>query len=245
MSNAITHDSVPFGGTTIHYRIVRSRERKTLGITVGQGRITVSAPCGMRAAAIRPWLLKKAVWVVAKMDEDARLRRQWPRRLVSGEAISYLGRQFPLKVVPSSPLRPVGVRLWAGTFELVVNKSDPKLPIHEQGRVLLKTWMKEHLIPRLIEPVGHFAKALAVHPPKYRVMDLGGRWGSCNPRTGLSFHWQLATVPHKLIEYVVAHEMCHLLHGRHDKSFHAALNRILSDATLRHAALAEFQGISL
>ena len=77
----MTHDSVLFGETLIPYRIRRSGERQAIAITVSAGAVTVSAPRGMWAVNIRPIVLRKGAWVVAKLDDNRRQKKVWPRKL--------------------------------------------------------------------------------------------------------------------------------------------------------------------
>lgn len=240
---AIAYDKVLFGGTWIHYGIRRSAERRTLSISVGQGGVCIAAPSGMRTVSIQPIVLSRGTWIVAKLDECRRLRKHWPRKLVSGEAVSYLGRQYPLKVRRTADRTRIGLRLWGGMFHLTLPQGLDAEEALAQGRRIIRSWFRAHLQPRLADPVQHFAKALRVKPPKVRVLDLGGRWGSCKPKGGIAFHWHLATASPRLIEYVAAHEMCHLRHGKHDKQFYKTLTRIMPRWRIRDEELQRCGGV--
>lgn len=227
MSRPVTHDSILFGATRIHYRIKRSRERCTLGITVVQGQVVAVVPVGMRASAIRPWIERKAAWIVAKMDEDRGMRNQWPRRLVSGEAIFYLGRQFALKVCRISRIGKGNLKLSAGCFHLSLPDNLDGDELLYLGRGIFRQWYCDHLLPRVRIASAYYAKALNIEPPKCQVRELGWRWGSCHPQKSLYFHWQLAVAAPKVVDFVVAHEVCHLVHPRHDAAFYRTLGRLV------------------
>lgn len=229
MSRTIIHDSILFGATTLHYRIRRSSERRTLEITVGQGQVTVAAPAGMRASAIRPLIEKRAAWIVAKLDDDRRQTKQWPRRLVSGETISYLGRQYQLKVIRPTSHHSSQLTFGAGSFVLSLPAQLSLEDCRTEGRKLFRLWFQSHLEPKVRSFAWRHAKALNLAPPPCHVRELGGRWGSCRPGKGLLFHWQLAAASPRVIDFVAAHEVCHLLQPNHNPAFFRLLSRLVPD----------------
>jgi predicted metal-dependent hydrolase len=220
MAGTIHHDSVWFGETEIAYSLRRSSERKTLAITVCGPWVEVIAPAGMRAAAVRPHVVRKGAWIVAKLDLARRQPSIYPAELQSGMSIRFFGRQHQLRIRRDDPSARVERR--AGRFDLSLKSGMS----HEQTRELFKRHFKAELATVLQSWIGELAAKLGIPAPPFKVMELGNRWGSCAPSGVLRFHWLLATQTPDFIRHVVAHELCHLTEPRHSQAFFRLLRRL-------------------
>lgn len=221
MAGTIHRDAVRFGNTEIAYEIRRSRERKTLGITVCGPWVEVAVPAGMRASAIRPLVLKKGTWILQKLDLARRHAPIYPQVLKAGDSIRFFGRQYLLRIHKVE-----GKRSWlkhaGGRFHLyLAESSNPDV-----GHQLFKRWFREQLQLALPQWIEEFVRKLRLAPPPFQVRELGNRWGSCSSSGTIRFHWLLATQPPAFIQYVVAHELCHLLDPSHSVSFVRLLGRV-------------------
>lgn len=215
------HDSFQFGSTEIAYTVRRSKERKTIGITVCGPMVEVSAPAGLRLNVIRPHVEKKAEWIVQKLDLARYHKPIYPASLHSGVAIRLFGRQHQLRVLPTDA-KHASLTIRARQFQLRL-PSDSTLEI---GQRLIKEIMRRELESRLPVMLAHFSSALRIQPPAFQVRELGNRWGSCSPSEKLLFHWLLATQEPDFIQQVVAHELCHLIEPRHSERFRKLLGKI-------------------
>lgn len=128
---------------------------------------------------------------------------------------------------------PQARRAHQGRFEL-----DRALNADER-RAALVAWYTQRAAPRLADRVSHYAPLLGVTPGEIVVRDLGSRrWATCHSRAGtLSFHWRLILQPPALIDYVVVHELAHLLEPNHSRRFWRHVERILPDHRARRAQL--------
>ncbi len=216
---------VSFGDTVISYTLKRSSKRQQLGITVFGQAVEVAAPIKVSSALINDRVREKADWIVQKLDANRRVARIYPRKMISGESLQYLGSQYQLKVqrVIKGTRR---VRLWRGQFEMILNSGDDAEVV---GGELLKAWYVKQLRIRLAPIVERMAKALRLASPSFQVRELGGRWGSCGKNGVLYFHWQLARLPLTKVEFVCAHELVHLLEPKHSKEFRVLLARLVPE----------------
>lgn len=215
------HDSFHFGSTEIAYTVRRSKERKTIGITVCGPMVEVTAPSGMKLSVIRPLVEKKADWIVQKLDLARHHKPIYPTVLHSGVAIRLFGRQHQLRVLPTNAKR---ASLVIRARQLQLHLPSDATP--EAGQRLIKTCLRKQLEFRLPGVLVHFSSALRIQPPAFQVRELGNRWGSCSPFGKLLFHWLLATQDPVFIERVVAHELCHLIEPRHSERFRKLLEKI-------------------
>ena len=91
------------------------------------------------------------------------------------------------------------------------------------------------------EKVAWFAKVIGVNPKSIIVKSYKSRWGSCSPKGDLSFNWRLVFMPHPIIDYVVVHELCHILELNHSKRFWQHVERHIPDHRARRNALRQYQ----
>ena len=226
MSSTLTIDDLQF-------TLVRSAKRKTVGVTVERdGSLVLSAPADCPVERVEEIAREKQLWVYTKLAEKRLLFRPPPQKeYVSGETFHYLGRSYRLKLVaPSEQSAPL--RLIHGRFLL---RQDA---IPEARRHFVR-WYAEHGQPWLSRRVELFASRIGVTPASVEVRDLGYRWGSCSASGGLNFHWRSVLLPPRIIEYVVAHELVHLLTPNHSAEFWMRLERAMPDYAARKEWLAE------
>ena len=227
---------IHWGRTTIPYAIQRSARRRTVGVTVAPpGAVVLTAPPKISVQLLDAVVRSKARWI------SARLRLVHPseprpasREFVSGESFLYLGRQYRLAVGTHEGAP--GVRLERGRLQVTLaSLRDAELRA-DAVRALLVRWYWSHAQARLEERAQWWARRVGLDEPRVRVRNQHRRWGSCAPGV-LRFNWRIVQAPVSLVDYVVVHELTHLLHDDHGKAFWAALGRALPDYEVRRAAL--------
>ena len=89
----------------------------------------------------------------------------------------------------------------------------------EQIKPLLEDWYQSHAEVLLKEKIKRFTKAIGVTPKSVSVKNYKSSWGSCSNRGEISFNWRIILAPHRIIDYVVIHELCHLLEHNHSSRY--------------------------
>lgn len=232
-------DRITFGASEIEYRIYRTSRRKTVAITVSpDASVTVAAPKGARRARIAEAVLDKAKWILKHRDWFARNSRRMPRRLVSGESLFYLGRQCQLKVflLAGREVSPK-VALTHGTLIVMIPRRRGESRRHAAVKHALVEWYRVHAEAYLAPLIQRYADRLAVRYASIQVRDMRTRWGSGGTSGRLRFNWRLMMAPRRLIEYVVAHELCHIRSSGHSRKFWRLLGRVMPDYERRRAEL--------
>ncbi|WP_416992913.1 M48 family metallopeptidase, partial [Alistipes communis] len=144
------------------------------------------------------------------------------KRYVSGESHYYLGKQFLLRV---SEGKTNSVRYKGRCFEVICTSPD-------KARELMKSWYREHAklkFAEYAEPIiSRFAR-YGVAPTSLYVQEMENRWGSCTPKGKIILNTELIKAPRPCIEYVITHEMCHLLHPDHTAAFFSLLETEMPD----------------
>ncbi|KAB7627598.1 M48 family metallopeptidase [Alkalilimnicola sp. S0819] len=207
-----------------------SARRKTLQITVERdGELLLSAPTGTEEQHLRRFVHEKRYWIYTKLAEKAQLQHVIPRKeFVDGEGFLYLGRSYRLKLVDEQdePLKLVG-----GRFRL---RSD----LGAEGRGQFIRWYTHRGREWLANRVRANAPRMEVQPGGVKVQDLGYRWGSCGKGGQVYFHWKTVLLPRSIAEYVVVHELVHLLEPHHTPAFWRRLERAMPDYERRKQWLA-------
>ena len=225
--------------------VTRTEDRQTLALSVHPGgEVTVAAPKGERLTKIVEAVAGKSEWIIRQQEYFRQIHRTWPRRFVSGESFYYLGRQFRLKVTRNRRKhQSAAVQMAAGKLNVLVPK---EVGSHEQAdfvRNQMVDWYRERTQLQMSQVVCRFCDTLGLGEPVIRVRDFSRRWGSAQPAAKdssdtLTFNWRIVMAPRRLIEYVAAHEACHLIHNDHSQDFWRLLARVMPDCETRRIELA-------
>jgi predicted metal-dependent hydrolase len=124
------------------------------------------------------------------------------------------------------------LRLYQSRFEL-------QQEAQAQGREAFIRWYCDRLSSILDTQIAAVVSRLEVSPRSVQVRDLGYRWGSCRHKGDLYFHWRVAMLPRTMIEYVVVHELVHLIEANHNHAFWDRRERMVSDWCDRKRWLAQ------
>lgn len=228
-----------FGRSSISYLIERSTRRGTLTIAVDLPHgVVVQAPRETAAERIAEVVRRKAPWILRRLAEFSELPAPPPpREFVNGESFLYLGRNYRLKAVPQAQGRAASVKLWGGRLHVAYPDGDAQgRPGHI--RQALIAWYKDRARKRLTERVALLAERLgAAAPPPVHIRDQAKRWGSCSRRGEVRFNWRVIMAPLPLVDYVVAHEVCHLKLKNHSSAFWRLLRRLMPDYEQRRERL--------
>jgi predicted metal-dependent hydrolase len=219
--------SVQYGTTKLWYTLVRT-DRRTLGFVVHpDARVELRAPQETAATKVDEQVLRKARWIVRQQDFFRAFLPAAPaKEYVSGESHRYLGRQFRLKV--NSTADAEHVKLSGGRIH--IHTHHPKDADHVRG--LLAGWYRSHAVARFDVAVNKAMPLFKKHGiarPSVRVQRLRKRWGSCTAKGTILLNPDLIQAPGHCIDYVVVHELCHLVHPDHSSAFYKLLDRTMPE----------------
>jgi len=194
------------------YEIRRSSKRRKLTITVERDRrVVVHAPMTTTEAKIREIVESKRMWIYEKLHHSQKYR-ELPhppgKELVSGESALYLGRHYRIEVVES------------GLSEMRFSQRFYIPASHVQNRkAVLRQWYIQKAKEKILPRVRQFARQLGVAFNKAKIVDSRYRWGSCTMNNNVNFNWRLIKAPMFVIDYVIVHELAHLLEANHTLRF--------------------------
>ncbi len=217
---------IVLAGQDVEYCLVRAR-RRTIGMEVDLSGLTVRAPRWVTLAEIEAALAERAQWIVKALAEwSARRREVMPRQWKSGAPILFRGRELSLEVFPARR-----TRVAPDLFNLTI--LHPRAQDETEVADLVGRWLREQAWADVAPLVDRYAGRIARTPPTLRLSNARSEWGSCNARGEIRLNWRLVQLPPPLAEYVVAHEVAHLVELNHSPRFWALVDRLLPG----HAAL--------
>jgi predicted metal-dependent hydrolase len=205
--------NIQFGSKQINFCLEYS-DRKSLGITVTpEMEVLVKAPVNTSIEKVNEKIRKKAPWIIKQQSYFLSFQPKTPqRKYISGETHLYLGRQYRLQIeigkVESVKLK--------GKF-IVVTVSEKA-----RTKTLLNDWYLQHARTKfhaLAAPLIVKFKKYKVEPSSIVLRDMPTRWGSCTPKGKIILNPELIKAPKGCIEYVIIHELCHLIHHDHTQKF--------------------------
>ena len=227
---------IRYGNSTICYTITRSaRRKKTIEITLDAADgVLVAAPVAASSEAIHDVVLKRANWILTRGAEG--ILQPKPKLFVSGETLPYLGREVRMDVTHAD-VPAVRIRFSHWAFDVSV----PARLDGDERRALVRTaflkWYRRMASESVRRSVGRWTKLMPLTPAGVAVRNQRQRWGSCGPDGMLRFNWRIVMGETALLDYVVVHELAHLLQRNHSRDFWTAVERVMPDYRLRRQRL--------
>lgn len=199
-------------GRAVEYRFER-RRRRTLGLKVTERGLLVVAPLRAPWREVEGFLHEKAAWVLRKLDERAALGT--PRTIFGehGESLPLFGREVVLAIERGRR----GAALEDGTLRLVHPQP------HRRGAIrrMLLEWLKAQALAALAPRAAHYAARVSLPPPPVKLSNARTQWGVCMASGRIRLSWRLVHFEPELADYVVAHEVAHLVELNHSERFWA------------------------
>ncbi|MBC3759703.1 M48 family metallopeptidase [Hyunsoonleella sp. SJ7] len=190
--------------------IVKYSDRKTLNITVERDRsIVVRAPKSLSSERIKEMVYEKRQWIKEKMNHIQKYPLNYsPKEFVSGETLLYLGKNYQLLIKEED-------------FDGVeFNQRFMISKCHQQeSNRLFTVWYKIKAQEKLVPLAKKYAKNLGVEFNECKVSEMKYRWASCTPKNNIIFNWRIIKAPMYVVEYLVAHELVHLIENNHTQRF--------------------------
>ena len=204
----------------LQVQVVRTQRKKTLSVQIEQGQVRILVPRTLAWAEIEAMVAKKARWIQLKLAEQQQVQPLPAKEYMNGEAFYLLGRNYRLQIVTDAPS--AHVDLDAGRLRVHLPTSSPSA---DQIRSAVIKWYKAQAVEVLLERVQRYERLMKVSATSVVVKKYKARWGSCYADGRISFNWLIIMAPSTVIDYVVVHELCHLVHMNHSPEFWQIVKR--------------------
>ena len=216
---------VQLGARVVTYSL-RQGKRRRLSMTIDERGLCVGAPLRARLAEIDAFITSHSAWVCKKLDEYASGHARRHISVRDGARLPLLGGETSVRIV-------AGANRASWEDGALVLKARPDADCEALARRALQR--RAALV--FGERIAHYAQRLGCEAPPLRLSSARTRWGSCSEQSGIRLNWRLIHLPLPLIDYVVAHELAHLLEMNHSPRFWAVVERLCPDWRERRQAL--------
>jgi predicted metal-dependent hydrolase len=186
------------------------------------GRVTISAPLRMKTEAIRVFAITKLGWIKQQQQKQREQVREAPRDYVERESHYLWGRRYLMSIVEvdAAPI----VEISGNRIRLHVRADTSP----EKRAAVMEQWYRAELRKAMLPLLTKWQRIIGVAASKVFVQRMKTKWGSCNPKAGaVRFNTELAKKPVQCLEYIVVHELVHLLENTHNARFMALMDRFI------------------
>ena len=205
----------------LRVEVVRSI-RRTAALHIIGSDLQIRVPEHVGDERVAEFLKRKRPWIRSKVAEISLLPPHRSKELVSGESLPYLGRNYRLKVQEGHQ---VGVCLSGGYLKATIRPNEQGEHRTLRIQQYLQNWYRSRALERLQDKAHRYAQQIGVSPAGVSVRNFKSRWGSCDKQGQVVFNWNIIKAPHAIADYVVVHELCHLIHPNHSKDFWQLVGR--------------------
>lgn len=185
-----------------------------LAVHPPEGRVRIASPAGVKDEAIRLFVISRLPWIKRQQRKFQEQEREKEREFLSRESHYFFGKRYLLNVIEHDG--PPGVILKKNTIDMYVRRGTTT----EKRRVIMNEWYRREIkkvIPDLLEK---WEKITGVSASQWRVKLMKTRWGTCNIKAKrIWFNLELAKKPVICLEYIIVHELVHLLERHHNEKF--------------------------
>jgi predicted metal-dependent hydrolase len=199
----------------------KTSKRRTASLFVERdGSVHLIIPDHLPVSRIEDIINSKRMWIYKSLAEWEDLNASRVERdFTSGEGFLYMGRTYRLKVTDDI--------LENFTFrdnQFLIRKGELK-----DCEEYFKEFYKHKALQKIPERVQLYAGKMGVKPKSIKVLELGNRWASCSPDGNLNFHWKCMMAPLSVLDYIIVHELAHLIHMNHTDAFWNEVDKVVPD----------------
>ncbi|MCF7871151.1 MAG: M48 family metallopeptidase [Candidatus Omnitrophica bacterium] len=208
-----------------NYILLRKPYRKTISVEVTpKNKIVVKASKSYPDKLINQFIIRKSRWIQKQLDFNKKIRKPpLMRKYISGEEYLYLGNYYQLLLIEGK----FNIRLDNKYLKFSGSKKYLTRKKYIQNK--LKVWYKEQAYKKILERVSFYEKVLGVYVSDLRIKSFNRSWGNCSSKKQVSFSPYLVMAPITVIDYVVAHELTHIIISNHSAKFWKFLEKIIPD----------------
>ncbi|MCC6275757.1 MAG: M48 family metallopeptidase [Leptospiraceae bacterium] len=205
------------------YRIIRRKGKRNISISVHRDRrVIVTAAKGISDSELKKILESKTPWILKQIESCPPLKK--PVDLKDGHQFLIVGKKYELKIIHSERKN---VR--AAGPEIIIGLNKKKLSQKEQSEIsreLLIHFCRTVAREVILQKIKEFHPIIGKEPKSIRIKNCRTKWGSASSRGNLNFNWKIVLAPENVLDYLVLHEMAHLVHQNHSRDFYGLLEKV-------------------
>lgn len=217
------------------YTIQRTDRRKTATLQIVNGLVTVVVPTSLSDEQVSKLVSSRLEQIQKTVEKQRRVMRKTESEFVSGHGFMYLGRTYRLKIhrtgTGQTGLRNGRIEIWSSHG---LNQTDSEI------KQSLTNWYQSRAEDKFQERLKIYAKKIGISVSTIVLRDMKTKWGSCTAKGKITLNWRLIHAPTRIIDYVVTHELCHLVCHDHSRRFWSKVMRVIPDYEERRLWLKQY-----
>lgn len=215
-----------------------------MGIEVNSASgVTVLAPEDLNEEKILEFVGKKAGWIIERQEKIKNRDSNLAKEFVSGEAFSYLGKEYRLKIIRAASEKVGKCEFDNGRFRIEISPSldDEKRKMAVKEALL--GWYLKKAQEKIRWRIHYYSGMVGRKPEFIEIKSQKKRWGSCSSAGVVRFNWKIIMAPLSILDYVIVHELCHLLYKHHSSQFWQKVQSVLPDYKRRRSLLKQYSDV--
>ena len=205
------------------FETIRTDRVKSASIDVEDNLVKVTVPKNLSDERIEELIKGRTLWIKQKLALQATAIVSKPKEYVDGEAFAYLGRNYRLKCANGTE---ESVKLKSGYLNVTTKNGKHN---SERLKAAIEQWYRTKALSRLIDKTNRYSAILKVEPTSINLKDYKAMWGSCSPKGVVSYNWRIILAPYKIVDYIVVHELCHLIEPNHSSKYWKQVRSVIPD----------------
>ena len=205
------------------FEIIRTDRVKSASIDVEDNLVKVTVPKNLSDERIEELIKGRILWIKQKLALQATAIISKPKEYVDGEAFAYLGRNYRLKCANGTE---ESVKLRSGYLNVTTTNGKRN---SEHIKAAIEQWYRTKALSRLVDKNKRYSAILKVEPTSINLKDYKAMWGSCSPKGVVSYNWRIILAPHKIVDYIVVHELCHLIEPNHSSKYWKQVRSVIPE----------------
>ncbi len=214
------------GERSIIIEIEYGKRKKTVLSIEPSGFVKVKAPKGTDEGQLLKAIEDRGDWILEQIGRLAQITKpaeaREPKRFLEGDEFLYKGKAYPIEIIESPEVGKNAVTFNGNVLCInAVNTDEDKI------RDALQRFYIRECRQTVLKRIAFYQPQFKVKPSSVEVKDTPTKWGQCSSERRMVFNWKLIMAPPEALDYVVVHEMCHLVHMNHDRSFWRLVGKIM------------------
>ena len=218
------NERVEFGNLDLEVQIERTNRKRTISLQVKDNKLIVKAPRTASRQSLDDLIQRKQSWIKKRAILNVEERKLRNRKFSDNEKFYFRGNEYRLSLILGGKEE---VKISEGF--LIVTCKDDRAMGSKEVKTFIEDWYVRESTKILNTRTYEFAKKMKVEPSAITVKNYASKWGSCTASNKISYNWRIIMAPDCIIDYLIIHELCHIIEHNHSKNFWYQVGKYCED----------------
>ena len=218
------NERVEFGNLDLEVQIERTNRKRTISLQVKDNKLIVKAPRTASRQSLDDLIQRKQSWIKKRAILNVEERKLRNRKFSDNEKFYFRGNEYRLSLILGGKEE---VKISEGF--LIVTCKDHRAMGSKEVKTFIEDWYVRESTKILNTRTYEFAKKMKVEPSAITVKNYASKWGSCTASNKISYNWRIIMAPDCIVDYLIIHELCHIIEHNHSKNFWYQVGKYCED----------------